>query len=177
MAAAQIGIKAHQGGPMIRELGAVLLLAAAGCTYQGAPVPVAGDTRMLEGEWEGTYSSEQTGRTGSILFHLKAGTDSAYGDVLMLPTQAEYSRPPTLPETPRPFNQPARVLNISFVQCADAQVTGRLDPYEDPDTGERLYTTFEGRFKGNTFKGTFVTLYPNSGHRVTGKWTVERKRK
>jgi hypothetical protein len=45
------------------------------CTYQGSPVPVTGDTRMLEGEWEGTYSSERSGRTGSILFHFKAGTD------------------------------------------------------------------------------------------------------
>lgn len=151
------------------------LLLGLGCTYQGTPVPVAGDTRLLAGEWEGTYSSPETGRTGSIVFHLKAGTDSAYGDVLMLPAQAEYWRPPTLPESPQPFHKPGRVLTISFVQCEAGRVTGRLDPYEDPDTGERIYTTFEGRLKGKTFKGTFVTLYPGSGHRVAGTWSVERK--
>ena len=64
-----------------RLLAPTALLAAA-CVYHGTPVPVTGDTRTLEGEWEGTYSSEQTGRSGSILFHLKAGTDSAWGDVL-----------------------------------------------------------------------------------------------
>ena len=99
------------------------LLLGTGCSYQGTPVPVAGDTNLLAGEWDGTYSSQETGRAGSIIFHLKAGTDSAYGDVLM------------------------------------------------------IYTTFEGRLKGNTFKGTFVTLYPGSGHRAAGKWSVERKQK
>jgi len=63
------------------------LLLAGACTYHGTPVPVVGDTRSLSGEWEGTYSSEQTGRSGSIMFHLKAGTDSAWGDVLMIPEQ------------------------------------------------------------------------------------------
>jgi len=151
------------------------LLLGLGCTYQGTPVPVAGDTNLLAGEWDGTYVSQETGRSGSIVFHLKAGTDSAYGDVLMIPTQADYSRPPTLPESPQPFRKLGRVLTISFVQCEGGEVTGRLDPYEDPDTGERIYTTFEGRLKGNTFKGTFVTLYPTSGHRTAGKWSVERK--
>ena len=152
------------------------LLLGSGCTYQGTPVPVAGNTSLLAGQWDGTYSSRETGRTGSIVFHLKAGTDSAYGDVLMIPAQADYSRPPTLPDSPQPFRKPSRVLTISFVQCDDGAVTGRLDPYEDPDTGERIYTTFEGRLKGNSFKGTFTTLYPGGVHRVTGKWSAERKR-
>lgn len=145
------------------------------CTYS-SPVPVIGDTRMLEGEWEGTYSSERSGRTGSILFHLKAGTDSAYGDVLMIPKQVEEMRPPTLPQMPRPPHRMARVLPISFIRCEGGEVTGRLDPYEDPDTGERVYTTFEGRLQGNEFRGTFSTSYPGSGRVVAGEWSVKRRR-
>lgn len=154
---------------------ALLLLIATACNYQGTPVPVVGNTRLLEGEWDGTYSSEQTGRTGSILFHLKAGTDSAYGDVIMIPRSPELARPPNQPESTNLFQKRPRVLKISFVQCEGGEVTGRLDPYEDPDTGERLYTTFEGRLKGKRFQGNFVTFYSASGHRVTGEWRVERK--
>jgi hypothetical protein len=153
----------------------VALALAVGCKFQGTPVPVTGQTQLLAGEWEGTYFSDATGRTGSILFHLKAGTDSAYGDVLMIPAQAEYSRLPTMPESPRPLRKPGRVLTISFVQCEDRSVTGRLDPYEDPDTGERLFTTFEGRLEGKTFRGTFLTLFSASGQRVGGTWSVARK--
>ena len=60
-------------------------------------------------------------------------------------------------------------------QCEDRSVTGRLDPYEDPDTGERLFTTFEGRLEGKTFHGTFLTLFSASGQRVGGTWSVARK--
>lgn len=153
-----------------------LLLAGSACAWQGTPVPVAGDIRLLEGEWDGTYSSDQTGRTGSIVFHLKAGTDSAYGDVLLLPARLDYARPPNLPESPEPLRRPGRLLTISFVQCEAGEVTGRLDPYEDPETGERIYSTFDGRLKGNTIRGTFVTFYPGSGLRISGKWVVERKK-
>jgi hypothetical protein len=144
------------------------------CTYQGTPVPVTGETSLLEGEWEGTYSSDQSGRTGSILFQLKAGTDSAYGDVLMIPAQVEELRSPNQPQVPGLVRKPARLLRISFIRCEDGQVTGNLDPYEDPDTRERILTTFEGRLRGNEFNGAFSSFYPGSGHLVSGKWSVKR---
>lgn len=155
----------------------IALVAALGaCVYHGAPVPVAGNTQLLAGEWEGTYSSEQTGRTGTITFSLKAGTDSAFGDVLMIPSRAEYPPAPTPDPGGYPPGPMARVLRISFVWCSEGEVTGRLDPYEDPQTGERIYTTFEGRLERNrVFRGTFVSLYPGSGHRVSGTWSVTRK--
>ncbi len=154
----------------------VVLLAVlgGGCMYQSAPVPVVGDSRLLAGEWKGSYSSE-SGRNGSIVFHLEAGADSARGDVVMIPARSEYARVPTMPEAPRSPRPTNRVLTISFVQCAEGQVSGRLDPYEDPETGERIFTTFDGYLRGNVLKGTFVTLYPESGHRVLGKWEVRRK--
>jgi hypothetical protein len=150
-------------------------LAASACTYQGTPVPVAGDARLLAGEWEGTYTSEQTGRSGTILFSLKAGTDSAFGDVWMLPRRANYPQYPSAepgPDSPRALPRP---LRISFVECDDAEVTGRLDPYEDPETGERVFTTFEGHLKGNRLSGKFSSLYQPSGARAVGTWSMARK--
>ena len=153
---------------------ATAALLSLGCTYQGTPVPVTGEVALLEGEWEGTYSSLESGRTGSILFRLAAGTDSAYGDVVMVPAQAETLRMPSAPYIPEASRKLPRALRISFVRCEYAEVTGRLDPYEDPDTGERIYTTFEGRLLGNEFRGIFTTFYPSGGHQVTGTWSVKR---
>ena len=158
---------------MSRVIAAVLL--GTSCTWQGTPIPVTGDTRVLQGDWEGTYFSEQSGRTGSILFQLKAGSDSAYGDVLMIPAQAEEVGPSRLPPIPEMFRRSPRVLRISFVQCGGGEVTGLLDPYQDPDTGERVYTTFAGRFKGNELQGTFSSSYPGGVHRLAGTWSVKRK--
>ena len=64
-----------------------LLLLAACATSQSA-VPVigpAGDVSALTGEWAGDYSSNASGRSGSITFTLRAAADSAFGDVVMIP--------------------------------------------------------------------------------------------
>lgn len=159
---------------MSRTLACAALILGAGCTFQGTPVPVSGDLALLEGEWEGSYSSRETGRTGSIFFRLKAGTDSAFGDVVMVPNRAEPMQivpGPELAPTARPLS---RALTISFVRCEEGLVTGVLDPYDDPETGERVQTTFEGRLRGDEFRGTFTTWYPRSRHSVTGSWSVKR---
>ena len=62
-----------------------------------------------------------------------------------------------------------------FVRCADGDVTGRLHPYEDPETGERIFTTFEGTLHGSRFEGRFASLYQPSGMRASGVWTVTLK--
>ncbi len=153
-----------------------ILALVGGCHYQGTPVPIAGDTQLLSGEWDGTYSSEQTGRSGTIVFSLKAGTDSAFGDVWMIPRRPDYvQNPGGVPEESRSDRMLARPLRIAFVRCAEGEVTGRLDPYEDPETGDRIFTTFEGRLEGKQFKGRFSSLYQPSGMRATGTWSVTRK--
>jgi hypothetical protein len=149
-------------------------LLGASCTWQGTPVPVVGPTESLEGEWEGTYVSEQTGRTGSILFRLKAGTDSAYGDVVMVPVQTEDVMPPNPSQVLQPSRKMPHLLRISFVRCEPGTVAGTLDPYADPETGERILTTFEGSLRGAEFQGTFTSLYPGSGRRLAGTWSVKR---
>jgi hypothetical protein len=139
-------------------------------------VPVTGDTRILEGEWEGTYSSEQTGRSGSILFHLKAGTDSAWGDVLMIPERAEQSHAPTSPAYTEWRGRPPRVLRISFVRCEEGKVTGLLEPYQDPNTGELIRTMFEGSLRNGEFRGSFWSAYPGQAYLPAGRWSVKRTR-
>ncbi len=41
-----------------------------------------------------------------------------------------------------------RVIKISFVRCEGKEVTGWLEPYPDPETGETTSTTFEGVLEG-----------------------------
>ncbi len=159
----------------LRILLAAVVLSPA-CAYQGTPVPVAGDTRILAGDWEGTYLSEQSGRAGNILFRLKAGTDSAWGDVLMVPARSEQAIVPPAQPSPEWRRTPTQVLRISFVRCEEGKVTGSLDPYNDPDTGELLHTVFEGRLRGNEFRGTFSTSSGDRAHVVAGTWSVKRRK-
>jgi hypothetical protein len=155
---------------------AALLLAA--CAATQTPVPVVGpsaDITALAGEWLGDYSSTESGRSGSISFTLRAADDSAFGDVVMIPTGWGRPLTPWRGETssaaPRPQTE---VLTINFVRVQQAHVNGTLAPYADPQTGERLVTTFTGEVNGNTITGTYTTRLP-SGATQTGRWTVQRK--
>ncbi|MGE0439293.1 MAG: hypothetical protein AB7L66_02445 [Gemmatimonadales bacterium] len=160
---------------MRRVLGWLGVAGALGaCHVTSSPVPVRGSVEPLVGEWAGEYVSKETGRTGSIVFTLEAGADTARGDVLMIPQNPEY--PPTsVPRTDDPVVRAPRVLKISFVRCEGAEVTGWLDPYPDPDTGEKTTTTFEGVIRGNKLEGTFVSFLEMSGKRRSGTWSVTRK--
>jgi len=63
-------------------------LALDACGASRIPVPLvgaSGDVSALSGEWAGDYSSAESGRSGSISFTLRAATDSAFGDVVMIP--------------------------------------------------------------------------------------------
>ena len=159
---------------------AVLLpLALTACGASRSPVPVVGaatDVTSLTGEWAGDYSSVQSGRSGSIRFTLRAATDSAFGDVVMIP--AGLGRP-LLPWRGENMTGAAQgpastVLTIRFVRVEQGHVSGTLDPYADPQTGARLLTTFSGELKGNTIAGTYTTRLP-SGETQTGQWSVQRR--
>ena len=66
--------------------GALVAVAVAACGTRQAAVPVVGrDVALLVGEWSGFYESAETGRSGSILFSLGAESDTARGDVVMIP--------------------------------------------------------------------------------------------
>ena len=146
------------------------------------PVPLAGtprDVAALAGQWEGSYTSAATGRSGSISFTLSTGTDSAFGDVIMIPRG--WGRPLQAWDRPgsagAPGTQPrAAVLTINFVRVAGGRVTGRLAPYADPESGAPLATTFEGQLSGDVIEGTYTTLGAGSGVAQRGQWKVTRRK-
>lgn len=157
-------------------VGMATLLLASACLWHGTPVPVAGDLSRLGGEWDGSYSSVETGRSGSIVFQLIAGTDSAYGDVLMAPMAGRGMSPPQDPRRPAAAVPAPHALRIAFVRSNGELVAGTLEPYPDPVTGELLHTRFEGRLRGDVIKGSYSTLATTSGRLVTGEWSVKRKK-
>jgi len=160
-----------------------LLAALSACTPTPTPpVPLAGtpgDVAALAGQWEGSYSSAATGRSGSISFALSAKGDSAFGDVIMIPRGL--GRPLQALDregaTGAAGAQPrSAVLTINFVRVAGGRVTGALAPYADPETGARLSTTFEGRLRGDLIEGTYSTRAAGSGDPQTGQWRVTRRK-
>lgn len=159
----------------------LIAVALSACGASRTPVPVVGpssDISALVGEWVGNYSSTESGRSGSISFTLRSAEDTAFGDVVMIPTGLGHPL--------QPWQQPnasagvaaaaphASVLTIRFVRVQASRVSGTLDPYADPQTGERLLTTFRGAVSGNTISGTYTTRLP-SGSTQTGRWSVQRQ--
>jgi hypothetical protein len=168
---------------MIRSpiLPTLLILALGACGASRSPVPLVGassDVGALTGEWAGDYSSAESGRSGSITFTLRAAGDSAFGDVIMIPSAWGRPLAPWREQIAGGggANQSPRstVLTIRFVRVEHGHVSGNLDPYADPQTGARLLTTFSGEVNGNTIAGTYTTRLP-SGDTQTGRWTVQRR--
>ena len=157
-----------------------LALTAAACAINPQVVPLSGapqDLRALEGEWIGEYRSFETGRTGSIMFTLTAGRDTAFGDVVMVPREmAGAARRPDV-TNPLPSQSAAQVLTIQFVSVSGNSITGTIDPYPSPDCDCQLLTTFRGEIRGDRIEGSFTIHH--SGFDMgaqKGTWWVNRKR-
>jgi hypothetical protein len=163
----------------MRRLGTfVFAVCLIGCSSNPAPVPVEGDfeaLRWLAGEWVGQYDNRSAGRSGSIVFNLRADDlSTASGDVLM------FSRLVSEPLNPShrtaPAAQGTQVLRITFVRAEGDQVRGKLDAYEDPETGATINTTFVGRKSGDGIEGTFEAWSSERATPQTGLWKVTRRR-
>lgn len=149
------------------------------CTPVVMTTPVSGSgpsVSRLAGDWQGDYSSIQSGRRGVINFHLKAGADTAVGDVLM---QANPDIDPSAPNaSPVPWDAMRaanQVLAIRFVFVSANEVSGVLNPYRDPACGCTLRTTFRGTIAGDVIEGTFHTEGDGVSHLPTdGRWRVRR---
>ena len=161
------------------RLGSILSLALAiGCATTSAPVPVEGtpsNVAALSGHWEGSYESEATGRTGSIMFDLVAGEDHARGDVVMIPRGSTNAYRPAPRPTGEGTGSPAtaELLSIRFVRADGETVNGTLDPYWDPDCNCEVTTTFVGAIFGDRIAGTFTSM--RTAGRVTGTWKATRR--
>lgn len=148
-----------------------------GCGGSQSPVPVVGrevDVSQLAGEWSGDYSSVESGRSGSIVFKLVAGSDSATGEVVMTPQWL--TRQGGGNTQPGPTTQPvSQPLAISFVRVSGGQVSGALQPYPDPNCGCTLHTTFVGRLQGDTLQGSYSSVHEQTRDVQKGRWRVVRK--
>lgn len=160
----------------MRAAAALLLAGLVACGVVQDPVPIAGETGELAGEWEGQYWGTQSGRTGSIFFRLDPGADTARGDVVMYPIGTNVVNAPWDPAAPPEATRPrAEVLPITFVWARGGEVWGRLNPYRDPDCGCLLTTTFRGTLVGDTLRGTFSSWHEEMARRTEGEWRVVRR--
>ena len=155
------------------------LVSTIACARQTPGIQLASsdfDLDALVGQWRGNFSSNQTGRTGTIAFTLRAGESAASGNVVML------SKPDSLltpEEREMMANVPDRtVLKIHFVRKEGGQLNGLLDPYTDPDCACKATTTFQGKFSdAQTIEGTYTTVHSQPGDITGGRWKVTRTRK
>ena len=169
----------HRNTPLYARLMIPAILAIGGaCMPLLSNTRVRGDRASIEqlvGQWEGTYSSAETGRSGIITFVLRAGTDTAQGDVIMSPhvdNAQQADRGVEAGRSPQPISQ---VLTIRFVRAAGNDVLGVLDSYPDPVCGCSLETRFRGRLSGDEIKGEFETRSSEIFHRASGGvWAVRR---
>ena len=164
----------------MKSFGAALVAAGmllTACATVVSNVPVRGDPNTINklvGSWEGVYSSSATGRSGIISFQLRAGTDTAQGEVIMIP-RSDRDQMISPDEVLRRRTAPAELLTIRFVAAEDDKIVGMLDPYTDPVCGCILSTRFIGRLRGDDIKGTFTSTGSEIFHgTTTGTWSVRR---
>src|SRR3982751_5005446 len=149
-----------------------LAISAVACSRQTPGIEVTStdfDVNPLVGQWRGTYSSNATGRNGTIAFTLLAGESSASGNVVMIPRADSLLTPEERELVENPSAPTRRVLSIHFVRKQGSSVHGNLDAYQDPDCQCVVTTTFDGSFKGGSaIEGTYSTVPSVAGGTVTG---------
>jgi len=156
------------------------LALAAGCGHlRSSPVPLHGNREVvasLAGKWRGEYESAESGRGGSITFVLRAGSDSATGDVLMEPRgSTAVIQAADLGKQHLAHATNSQLLAISFVGLSSDEVSGALEPYIAPDCTCTVSTTFRGRVAGDSIVGTYTTTAPMLTTQ-RGRWRMIRER-
>jgi hypothetical protein len=143
-------------------------------------VPVAGGSRDLAGiagEWSGRYWSKTANRRGTIVFRLRAGADTAYGEVEMTfaPSLRLYDQSQSGED---PGRRICTVIDIAIVRVEGNTIRGTLAPHWDPDCDCRASTVFEGKLVGDRIRGTFSSRRESNGAPLlAGEWLVERHRR
>ena len=141
----------------MKYVGIFVLAMAAACGGGQQAVEMKGgdsDLAKLSGDWEGSYTGQESGRTGPVSFSLELGRHTADGTVLM---------------------GGATPLKISFVAVSNGQVTGKIDPYTDPNCQCQVQTEFVGTQSGDSITGTFTTTLVGKNVQQHGEWSVTRK--
>ena len=149
------------------------------CASNPAPVILQGsraEIATLTGDWEGSYGSVESRRDGSITFRVRAGSDTAFGDVMMIPDASGIR---IMAEDAQTRAHAAHAsapefLRITFVHVSDGVVEGSLEPYIAPDCKCTVRTVFRGTIRGDAIAGEYVTR-GEGGLRQNGTWTVRRR--
>jgi hypothetical protein len=132
-----------------------VVAALAACGGSQHPVEMKGvdaDLFELAGEWKGSYTGLESGRSGPVSFSLELGRHVAEGDVL-------------LGATP---------LAIQFVAVDGGSISGKIDPYTDPTCECQVQTDFVGMLSGDMISGTFTTSVIGAAIEQHGEWSVTR---
>jgi hypothetical protein len=136
------------------SLCSVVFLAAA-CGGAQHPVEVKGgdsDLVKLAGDWTGSYTGIESGRSGPVSFSLELGRHTANGLVML---------------------DSATPLSIEFVAVQAGEISGQIAPYTDPTCNCEVHTDFVGSLDGDSISGTFTTTVAGAGEQH-GEWSVAR---
>ena len=156
---------------------ALLCCVVMGCRYQGPPVHLQGtaaDLAALAGTWTGDYYSAESQRSGSIVFEIRAGSDTAFGDVAMVsPGGERLVAADGASGMHRHHASVTTALRIAFVAVSGGMVEGRLEPYIAPDCNCVVTTVFRGARAAEQMEGTYVTR-SREGRVQEGRWMVRR---
>jgi hypothetical protein len=157
---------------------ATLSLLTVACSPVMSRTPVTGaSVARLVGEWQGTYESPETGRSGMISFALRAASDTAQGEILITVRPVPAVDVDNAAHQAHSMASPPPPVTIKFVVVRGDEVSGTLDPYPDPECGCQLRTVFLGTILGDEIRGTFQSEGSGFFHTPThGTWRVTRKR-
>jgi hypothetical protein len=157
---------------------AVTASALAGCRHQAPGVSLQGDDSDISGiagRWSGEYAGAQSGRSGSILFTVQAGKDTAYGDVMMTPQINQTLRAADHGTAAHGLHVSSpEMLRVTFIRVRGGSIEGSLEPYVAPDCNCVVTTVFRGTLSANRIEGDFVTRGA-SGLQQQGRWSVTRQ--
>jgi hypothetical protein len=154
-----------------------LVLGAVACRYQPTPVPLLGDPAdisALKGEWSGEYTSLDSRRSGNITLTIRAGKDTAFGDVVMVSSVGQAIVAADDPRVHLTHAPSPDVLRIVFVRVIGGMVSGELEPYVAPDCSCVVTTVFQGTVRSNTVNGEYFT-HGAGGLRQQGNGSASRR--
>ena len=139
----------------MKYLLAFFLVAACGGSQQDVAVRGSDmDLARIQGDWDGTYTGTDSGRSGQVKFSLQLGRHTADGEVVM---------------------NGATPLKIEFVNVKKNEIKGTIAPYTDPTCSCEVTTTFNGTLTNdNAIDGQFETKVSKTGQVQTGTWSVTR---
>ncbi len=146
-----------------------------GCSSSPPPISMVGekgDINLLVGTWRGEYEADDGSRDGTIEFVLVRDSDTATGSVIM--SVRDDARTDARDTPSADDLSLARRPVIRFVQLGKGYVSGRLDPYEDPDCRCVIETLFEGKLDGDEIVGTYTSKGVYEQFLRTGTWKVQR---